>query len=527
MVADPLTRRIAATPDRTAVVDATASETTVGSSAGTELTYRDLDARVDTVASRLQTCVRPERKQRRQVGILLSPRPAFVTTFYAALRLGWTVVGLDTTLAPMELDTRLDRVDLDVLVCERDTEELALNQRDCPAVSVDTSGEADSLWSFDSYSAVSKSEASPAEREPLTSSSEGQLSAEEAALVLFTSGTTGDPKGVRLTLGNLTASATASAFRLGVSPDDRWLCCLPVYHMGGLAPVFRTVTYGTTLVLQREFDARETLDIIDEYGVTGVSLVPTQLSRLLDADGERAGSAAAGRHLTTLETVLLGGAPAPKSLLERATSAGVSVFPTYGLTETASQVATARPAEARTYPGTVGQPLYGTTVTLVSDGDPVEPGEQGELVVDGPTVTPGYLDSDTTRDAFGEFGLHTGDVGYQDEDGRLWVTGRRDELLLTGGELVAPEEVAETIRAHPDVVDAAVVGLDDEEWGERVAALVVSETTLTATDIREFCRERLAGYKLPKTVAFGSEIPRTVSGTVDREAVCAVLLGDE
>ena len=531
MVADPLTRRVAATPDRTALLDTAERQTAeTGETTSREWTYRDLDARVDAVASRLQMHARTEENGTRQVGTLLSPHPAFVATFHAAMRLGWTVVGLDTSLSRPELDARLAGVDLDLLVCEEETEKLVLDRASCPVVSVDNGGDAESLWVMENQFAETDSERcqsaeTDSERcqsvetkstEPVPPT---DMAEDDTVLVLFTSGTTGNPKGVRLTLGNLTASATASAFRLGVSPGDRWLCCLPVYHMGGLAPVFRTVTYGTTLVLQREFNAHETLRVIADHDVTGISLVPTQLSRLLDADGDSVGSSAADRPLSTLETVLLGGAPAPESLIERATAAGVSVCPTYGLTETASQVATAGPQEARTYPGTVGQPLFGTTVTVVADGEPVEPGERGELVVDGPTVTPGYLDAATTREAFGELGLHTGDVGYEDENGRLWVTGRRDELILSGGELVAPEEVAEAIRDHPDVVDAAVVGLADEDWGERVTALVVADGSPSGADIREFCRERLASYKLPKTVEFGTEIPRTASGTVDREAV--------
>jgi O-succinylbenzoic acid--CoA ligase len=285
-----------------------------------------------------------------------------------------------------------------------------------------------------------------------------------------------------------------------------------MYHMGGLAPVFRTALYGTTLVLQESFDARETAAVLDDHDVTGVSLVPTQLRRLLDANWTPPGA---------LRTVLLGGAPASAELVTDAHERGVPVAPTYGLTETASQVATAAPAAAKGHPDSVGQPLvFAEVLVRNSDGQPVEPGETGELVVDGPTVTPGYLDDSRTAEAFGEHGLHTGDIGYRDADGRLWVLGRADDTILTGGENVHPTDVVAALCEHDAIAEAAVVGLPDEEWGERVAALVVpTDDGLTVADVDGHARETLAPYKRPKTVAVADALPRTASGTVDREAV--------
>jgi O-succinylbenzoic acid--CoA ligase len=335
---------------------------------------------------------------------------------------------------------------------------------------------------------------------------------------MFTSGTTGEPKGVRLTLGNLVASATASAFRLGVAPGDRWLCCLPMYHMGGLAPVLRSALYGTTLLVQEGFDAVRTGNALTEREATGVSLVPTQLTRLLDAGWRPPGS---------LETVLLGGAPASASLIERALAAEVPVYPTYGMTETASQVATATPEQVAEDPETVGQPLVFTDVSIVdADGEPVQPGETGEIVVDGPTVTPGYLDDEGAA-AFGERGLHTGDVGFLDDDATLTVLGRADDTIITGGESVHPEAVAGTLRTHSAVADVAVVGVPDEEWGERIVALVVPDSEELAVDaVEQFAREHLADYRVPKGIRFAARLPRTASGTVDRVAVRERLLED-
>ncbi|MFB6172175.1 MAG: o-succinylbenzoate--CoA ligase [Haloarculaceae archaeon] len=476
---DPLSHRAAATPERRAL-------TAVAS--GERWTYRELDDEVTATAGRL-AARGVERGD--HLAVLLETRPAFVRLVHASLRLGAPLVLLNARLTPAELAAQVERSDAVLVVCEADTDARAREAADeVPVVSVD--GDLD--------------ERAPADVEPV------DWTPTDPALLLFTSGTTGRPKAVSLALSNLLASAVASAFRLGVLPEDRWHLCLPMYHMGGLAPVVRSTLYGTEVVLQETgdgFDADRTLAAMREHDPTGVSLVPTMLDRLLDA----------GALPDSLRFVLLGGAPARDDLLDRCADRGVPVCPTYGMTETASQIATARPAEAAAHVGTVGQPLLGTDVTVLGEGgDPLPPGETGELVVRGPTVMRGYYgDHEATAAAFGEYGLHTGDVGYRDEDGRLWVLNRRTDRIVTGGENVDPGEVVEVLRAHPAVEDAAVVGLPDEEWGERVAALVVGDVDLAA--LQAHCRERLAGFKCPRTVAFAAELPRTASDTVDREAV--------
>ncbi|WP_424019373.1 o-succinylbenzoate--CoA ligase [Halorientalis pallida] len=483
---DLVAARAAATPDRTALIDADRDES---------ITYREYDAAVGRRAAALAGLTDDDTDR---IAFILDTRPAFAELFFAAMRLGVSVVPLNVRLTPAEVTEQIERTDPDALVCESATAATATEVFEGPIASVDGTEQ-------DGVRALDEIDGPPVE--PAT------LTAETEQLVMFTSGTTGRPKGVRLTVGNLVASATASAFRLGVSSDDRWLCCLPTYHMGGLAPVVRSALYGSTVVIQREFDAAETARVFDEFEITGVSLVPTMLTRLLDAGWEPP---------ERLRFVLLGGAPAGEELLARCRERDVPACPTYGMTETASQIATATPEQAAAHEGTVGQPLVDTTVTVVDEaGDPVAPGETGEIVVSGPTVTPGYLDPAVTEDAFGPDGLHTGDVGSRDEDGRLWVHNRKDDRIVTGGENVDPGEVVAVLREHHRVRDAAVVGLDDPEWGERVAALVVPEDgiDLTAEDIESHCRERLAGFKLPRTVAFAEELPRTASGTVDRERV--------
>jgi O-succinylbenzoic acid--CoA ligase len=488
---DPVSLQAGSAPEETAIVV---------HESGESLTYADLDRAVGETAGRLAALGVGEGDH---VGVLMHSRLAFVRLVHAAARLGATLVPLNVRLTPAELSSQVDRADLTLLVCEGDTGAAAAEAAgETPVASVDdpTAGGGTS---------ATTAALAAADPEPVTTVARGL---DDPQCVLFTSGTTGQPKAVVLTVGNLLASAAASAFRLGVLPDDRWLDPLPMYHMGGLAPVVRSAVYGTTVVLQREFDAAATADALAERDATGTSLVPTMLRRMLDArDGDGLGD--------SLRFVLLGGAPAPDELIERCADAGVPVCPTYGMTETASQIATARPDEAVDHPGTVGRPLSVTDVTVVGeDGEERPPGDPGELVVDGPTVTPGYYgNSDATSDAFGDRGLHTGDVGYVDDGGRLSVLNRRSDRIVTGGENVDPGEVSDALREHPAVRDAAVVGLDDPEWGERVAALVAGD--LDEAVVRDHLDGRLAPYKRPKTIGFADELPRTASGTVERETV--------
>lgn len=501
-----LDHRVTATPDRLGIVE---SET------GRRLRFTELDRLAAGVAGRLATlagspAVALDGDDQPRLGTLCRATPAFSIAYYGARRAGWTVVGLDPRLNTEALEDRIRQADIDCIAT--DGAGTVPATFDGPMLTEFDRGEGSPPDEIDANRNRLADDTSPGQsRQPNPASEMTDEASPETALILFTSGTTGEPKGVRLTERNLRASAIASACRLGISPTGRWLCCLPVHHMGGFGPFYRTVFAGTTLVTQRAFDARETASVLSEFDITGISLVPTQLRRLLSVDAP----------LASLETVLVGGAPLPSQLARRALDANVPLYPTYGMTETTSQVATAPPAEVARYPGTVGQPLLSVAVEIIDDGDVVEPEHVGEIVVDGPTVTPGYLHPRPER--FGPWGLHTGDMGYRDEEGRLWIVGRSDDLIQTGGELVAPSEVASVIHEHQAVAEAAIVGLADEEWGERIGALVVSDKELSVETIRQYCREHLPGYKVPKTIDVGDQLPRTDSGTVDRDAVCKQL----
>lgn len=302
------------------------------------------------------------------------------------------------------------------------------------------------------------------------------------AVVIYTSGTSGPPKPVVLTRGNLLWSALGSATAIGLDADERWLCALPVAHVGGLSILVRSAIYGTTAVVHERFDTDAIGAALMGGTITVVSLVPTTLVRLLDAGL---------RDPPRLRCALIGGGPLPPALLDRALEAGVPVSQTYGLTEACSQVTTQRPGDG--VPD-AGPPLFCTRVRIVA----------GEIQVSGPTVAP----------AAGEW-LATGDAGVL-VDGRLRVTGRLSETIVSGGENIAPTEVEAVLEEHPAVAEAAVVGVADAAWGEAVRALVVLRRAVGPDELRRHCRERLASYKVPKDFVFVDALPRTRSGKLAR-----------
>ena len=337
---------------------------------------------------------------------------------------------------------------------------------------------------------------------------------ERVQAIVFTSGSSGAPKGAMLTFDNHFWSSIASSFRLGLHTDDRWLSCLPLYHVGGLAVLFRSCLYGTAVILHDGFDIAAISRSLDHDRATLVSLVPTMLYRLLQ-----------WREAwpDTLRLVLLGGAAASAELLAAAQTLCVPVATTYGLTEAASQVATMLPEEVRAKPGSVGKPLMFTHVRIADEqGHDLPAGALGEVVVSGPTVMAGYCNNPAASEAALRGGeLFTGDMGYLDEAGDLWLVQRRSDLIVSGGENVFPGEVEEILRRHPAVLDACVVPAPHPEWGQQVAAMAAirPESSVTAAELADFCRHHLGGYKRPRRFLLVSELPQTASGKVDRQAV--------
>ena len=326
-----------------------------------------------------------------------------------------------------------------------------------------------------------------------------EIEAGDPHSVIYTSGTSGRPKPVVLTHANHAASAMASAWNLAVAPDDRWLCPLPLFHVGGLAVLLRSALYGTAAILHDGFHEEAALESLASGEATLASLVPTMLRRLRAAGLEEA---------PALRAALLGGGPVPRDLLEWARDLGLPVLATYGMTETASQVATA-PAgggrRARLLPGVEVQ-IGSAVLPYRPTGAPSQ--DNDEILVRGPMVAAGALAADGW--------LHTGDLGRLDSEGLLRVEGRLKDVIVTGGENVSAAEVEEALRSHPAVDDAAAVGRPDPEWGEVVTGFVVLSGPAEPSELIEHCRERLAAFKVPKTIEPLGALPRNAAGKLVR-----------
>lgn len=353
------------------------------------------------------------------------------------------------------------------------------------------------------------------------------------AVAVLTSGTTGRPK-VAL-LSDAALEASARSWIAALPRATGWLLCLGLGHVAGLGVVRRASLAGVPLVVRASSDPASLLDAlstrVDGRGPSHVSLVPTQLARLIDVSGD--GGAPEG-----LRAVLLGGGVIPPELVTRALAAGWPVVPTYGLTETASGATALPTPEAAVHPGTAGWPLPGIELRIAhADADGV-----GDILVRSPSLFSGYLgDPGATAEAFTRDGwLRTGDLGRLDDAGRLIVVDRRTDLIVSGGENVAPAEVEAVLVEHPAIADAGVVSRPDPTWGAvPVAAIVVREHAGSPRsgarapggdgpsddELRAFCRERLAPYKVPASFVRVASLPRTPSGKLQRGRLRDRLLG--
>lgn len=341
----------------------------------------------------------------------------------------------------------------------------------------------------------------------------GETIDDDATLaVLFTSGTTGPAKGACLDWHAFRASAEASEDRLGPVVRERWLACMPLFHVGGLSILLRSTLFGGPVRVHARFESQAVSDALDRGDVAGLSLVPTMLSRLLALRDGRA--APRGLH-----ALLLGGAATPPGLLQRALAEGYPVCTTYGLTEACSQVATSAPPQAGATGVQPMLPLRGVEIRIVDGSRSLPAGQPGEILVRGPVVMRGYLhDVQATARALRGGWLHTGDMGYLDAGGGLHVLDRRDDLVVSGGENVYPAEVEAVLLEHPGVAEAGVAGVPDPDLGARVVAWVVTGpgASLDATMLEGFCRARLAGYKVPRRFNFVAALPRTAVGKLQR-----------
>ena len=447
--------------------------------------YRQLDDWAAQTAARLSALgVRPGA----HVGLLLTNQPAYIALIHALAKVGAVLVPLNTRLTGREICWQVENGGCRFLIHDQDERQPEFD-----------------LPEQVSQIAVGALAPDPADQ-PIESR---EIRADDLQGIYFTSGTTGFPKGAQISYGNLAWSAAASAYRLGLHAHDRWLLAMPLYHIGGQAIVFRACQYGIPIILHEKFEPAAVYASLASDRVTLVSLVPTMLARMLDIF---AGQGIPG----SLRVVLLGGAGAPKSLLDQALQLGLPLSLTYGLTEAASQVATTTPEETRNKPGCAGKPLMFTQVEIRGESGARLPAMQtGEIVIGGPSLFHGYY-------RHGERGARpqdyaTGDLGYLDDDGDLWVVGRHADLIVCGGENIYPLEIENILKQYPGAGQVCVVGLPDEEWGQRVAALIVPDgERFSLDDLLEFARPMLAAYKLPRELIFVPELPYTASGKLKR-----------
>jgi o-succinylbenzoate---CoA ligase len=462
--------------------------------AGERWTFAELRASVAAAAAVL-TIARDENAGR--IGILSANRPGVVFTVHAATHMTVPFVLLNWRQTAAELSWQLRDAGITVLVVDEERATVAKTAGAGLPITV----------------------VSIAELERPTAPGEGptelhRIDLDREAAVIYTSGTSGRPKGARISYGNLWFGAMASALHLGHHLQDVWLATMPLFHVGGLAILFRGVIGAIPVIVHERFQPESALAAIDE-GVTLLSVVPAMLQRLLEARGS-------GSWPSSLRCVLLGGSAPPPRLIAESVRRGIPIAPTYGLTEATSQVTTLLPEEAARRPSSSGMPLPLTEVRILTQAGVAPPEVVGEIEIRGPTVFAGYMGGHPQ----GRSGLHdgwfrTGDAGYLDGDGYLYVVDRRDDLIVSGGENVYPAEIERVLRLHPSVLDAGVIGVPDATWGSRPVAAVIwrGDVDRANNELLDHCRQHLPGYKIPDRFLFVSEVPRSPSGKLLRRAL--------
>lgn len=477
-----------AVPERTAIVYE-----------GQEITYAQLDDRVGRLGAALRDRgLTPGDR----VALLAANELEYMEIQGACLRSGFTLVPLNTRLADPELEYIVGDSSPGLIIAGRDFDERVKAVADATSVGERIGlGDTAILDSYDEW--IAGATADP-DADP--------LDPELNATFLYTSGTTGRPKGAMIDRRGFTARVFVNAMELEISANDVWLQSLPMFHISaylGFAFAFR----GATSVMLPSFTPADAVKLMTEHQVTSLVLVPTMISMLLDDP------ALDGFDAEHLRLLIYGGAPIDGPLLRRALDRlGCGFHQQYGMTETGAQCVLQPWQHDPEDPEALssgGHPAASFEMRVVDDDDlALATGETGEIVCRGPAVMSGYWNlPEATADTLRNGWMHTGDVGWLDDRGLIHVVDRRNDMIISGGENVYPREVEAVLAEHPAVPDAAVIGLPDDKWGQ-VVSCVVAEGAPADDELEEFLRARVAGYKVPRRWIRVAELPRNATGKV-------------
>ncbi|MER1987588.1 MAG: o-succinylbenzoate--CoA ligase [Solibacillus sp.] len=453
----------------------------IGLSFGEETwTFVQLAERAAQIAGQLASC---GFQAGDRVALLGPSTPELIHVIHACMHLQLEMVFLNLRLAPSELTYQIaDAQVTGILVADSETTKIQAH-------------------AHTTFSALFSQPINEVSLAP-------EWDEQQTISIMYTSGTTGFPKGVRQTVQNHSSSAISSVLNMGLSERDVWLCIVPIFHISGFSILMRSLLYGMPVRLYEKFDAAICAEEIACGTVTRMSAVSAMLERVLsymEAHGLTAHENFSG--------ILLGGGPVPVDYLKRAARLNLQVAQTYGMTETSSQTATLSNEDAMRKLGSAGKPLFFNQIKI--DGANAACVE-GEICIKGPHVTPGYIGQFSKLAALEDGWLKTGDIGYLDEEGYLYVIDRRSDLIISGGENIYPAEIENVLLAHPLIQEAGVCGVEDEVWGQVPAAFIVIKAPITAEKVIEFCKMHLAHYKIPKTIKFVEELPRNGSNKLLR-----------
>lgn len=473
------------------------------------LTWRQLDRRADALATALQAL---PGGQPAVIGIMARNHRGFVESLIAANRIGADVLLLNTAFAGPALAEVVEREDVDAVIYDEEfasTVERAVGDRDTARIVAWTDGPQDGPT-------VESLIAAYLGRTP-------RRTASRSRVILLTSGTTGTPKGAKHSGGGpeiLGAILRRTPWRA----EEPVVIVAPMFHAWGFSQLAFAASLACTIITRRRFDPEATLALVDEHRATGLIVVPVMFDRIMDLPDE-VRARYSGRSLRF--AAASGSRMRPDVVTRFMDQFGDVIYNNYNATE-AGMIATATPADLRAAPDTAGTPAEGTEIRILDpDLREVPTGVTGSIYVRNSTQFDGYT-SGSTKD-FHEGFMASGDIGHLDDAGRLFVVGRDDEMIVSGGENIYPIEVEKTLTAHPGVAEASVIGVDDEQYGQRLVAFVVSTggTPVTPDELKAHVRENLANYKVPRDITILDELPRNSTGKIVRRELQAKAAGSD